>query len=68
MDPVTITLIMDALSKLIPAGVQVYTAIQQANQSQYPPISELIAENDKLAAQMIATAQAEIAKLTPPTV
>ena len=62
MDPVTITLIMDALSKLIPAGVQVYTAIQQANQAQYPPISELLADNDKIAADMIATAQAELAK------
>ena len=55
------------LSLLIPLGMQVYTQIQQAHSGQLAPIEDVLAAADKNWDSVIANAQAELAKLNPPT-
>lgn len=49
----------------IQSGVKIYTEIQQNHQNQLASIEEVLAGADVLANKVIATADAELAKLPP---
>ena len=69
MDPAAILAIAQLLSVLLPLGAKVYDQIQQANADQLKPIQDILAASDLNWDQVIAAANAEIAKLNqPPTV
>jgi len=61
MDPITIA----NLSALgIQVFSQIYAQIQQANANSLKPLADILAAANKIDDDVIATAQAEIAKLT----
>lgn len=66
MDPASIIAIANLLGLLLPLGAKVYDQIQQANADQLKPIADILAASDKNWDQVLAAAQAEIAKLNPP--
>lgn len=65
MDPV-------AIANLAALGIQIfsqiYSGIQQANANALKPLADILAAANTLDDTVIATAQAEIAKLTTPVV
>ena len=66
MDPASIIAIANLLGLLLPLGAKVYDQIQQANADQLKPIADILAASDKNWDQVLAAAQAEIAKLNQP--
>ena len=66
MDAASIIAIANLLGLLLPLGAKVYDQIQQANADQLKPIADILAASDKNWDQVLAAAQAEIAKLNQP--
>lgn len=62
MDPVALA---NLLSLLLPLGMKVYTGIQQAHTDKLKPIEDILAAADANWNDVIAAAQAELAKLPP---